>query len=745
MDILDSKFIKKYKKEMVETMLQTNPSWNKKDIEKNIDRMIKDRFQNPTVILDNNYTGEKKETSLLAVFDWIIERKPIIAGNGTFYKNQNEAINPIAQMLDNFLITRKALKKEMFKIEDTSSAKYKDLDRSQQNQKINANSYYGASGAPSSAFYSEYSGPATTLTAQSVISTAENFFESFLSDNYKFININELIHWMNKIIKEDNFKIDKFIMKKSVDETYERLYDKLIIKSYMDDELLYNYLSNLSEDEITILYYKNNIINFLNDHKEIQEIFYNIMKNVKNLEKIDDNNINNIDTHGMSVKEWNSYVDKEYFMDPNVTPEAIKDELELFKKYILKYVFTKYLSFDRIYRLRNFKRRVVTVIDTDSNILSLDILAEWINDNIIKGETFGRDDEHNSFVLVNSITYVITEAIKDILLYYGEMSNVPEEYRYRFSMKNEFFMPLLIIGKSKKRYISKILLREGNLMNPPKNDIKGFDFKKATCSEYAEERFMSIIKKYIIDSSDIEVKNIIKDLRDFEDEIRTSILNGERKFLPNGSAKELAAYKDPASEQSIRGTMTWNILNPDNNIDLPAKVSLVKMNIFTEDDIISLKDKYPDVYRTIIEKIFNDETGIFVSKKNINEKVDYISPKEKDFIKQIPKKYRNKFKDKTVEDWNKFVDNYDFDDPKNFNDVKQCEVKKRGLQVLAIPSNGTIPEWAIDYIDINTMVNNIISPFKAVLEIFNSKFTSEGKTRGGVNRKTDKLTNIIKF
>ena len=146
-----------------------------------------------------------------------------------------------------------------------------------------------------------------------------------------------------------------------------------------------------------------------------------------------------------------------------------------------------------------------------------------------------------------------------------------------------------------------------------------------------------------------------------------------------------------------------------------------------------------------IEKIFNDETGIFVSKKNINEKVDYISPKEKDFIKQIPKKYRNKFKDKTVEEWNKFVDNYDFDDPKNFNDVKQCEVKKRGLQVLAIPSNGTIPEWAIDYIDINTMVNNIISPFKAVLEIFNSKFTSEGKTRGGVNRKTDKLTNIIKF
>ena len=118
------------------------------------------------------------------------------------------------------------------------------------------------------------------------------------------------------------------------------------------------------------------------------------------------------------------------------------------------------------------------------------------------------------------------------------------------------------------------------------------------------------------------------------------------------------------------------------------------MNIFTEDDIDDLKKTNPDIYNIIIEKIFNDDTNIFVTKKV------------------------------------------------NGTDVK---IKKRGLQVLAIPSNATIPEWAIPYIDINTMVNNIIAPFKAVLEIFNNKFTSEGKTRNGVNRKTDKLTNIIKF
>ena len=39
-------------------------------------------------------------------------------------------MNPIAAMLKGFLNQRKAYKKQMFAVEDTSSPKYKDLDRS---------------------------------------------------------------------------------------------------------------------------------------------------------------------------------------------------------------------------------------------------------------------------------------------------------------------------------------------------------------------------------------------------------------------------------------------------------------------------------------------------------------------------------------------------------------------------------------------------------------------------------------
>lgn len=136
----DSTYIKKYKTRMTDTMTRLNPDWDKDDIEKIIDDMIKKSVQNPVVEMDNNYTGEHKEASLISVLDWTFNAKPILSGNGTFYKNQYQALNPVAQMLMNMLSNRKSYKKAMFKIEDDTSDEYKDLDRFQANEKVNCNS-----------------------------------------------------------------------------------------------------------------------------------------------------------------------------------------------------------------------------------------------------------------------------------------------------------------------------------------------------------------------------------------------------------------------------------------------------------------------------------------------------------------------------------------------------------------------------------------------------------------------------
>lgn len=746
-------YIKKYKKRMCKIIKDINPDWDEDKIKKVITEMIDENIQNPEVTLDNNYTGETRDSTLLSTLDWALdnEDRAIIGGNFTFYLNQHEAINPTAKMLDNKLIERKRIKKRMFKAdEEGNTLLAADLDRSQGNTKRLVNSYYGGSGMPSSPFYSLWSGPATTASAQGAISTAENLFEGFAADNYIFLDLTELMEWCNRVLKDYDY-LDDWIELQPIPVVLERLMDKILEHEYDDEEILNEYLHSLDDSQVTFLYYKNNIFDFIEYHKEIQDIILDIFENIENLDYVDPKDDDWLDKvpseyvkkfRPLGPKEYNKFVNKQYFMDPNDPPSSVEKSLCELNEYMMKYVYAHYLSFDRIYRLKNFNRGVVTVIDTDSNILSLDSLVNFIFDNIIRGRTFGRSSRNNEFIMVNMITYILTEAVTKVLLYFEETCNVCEEYRSKINMKNEFFFERLVIGDTKKRYISKVALREGNLVNPPKIDIKGFDFKKSTCSEYAEKYYEKLIKKYILCDGPIDVENINNEIREFKDIIRESILNGDNTFLPNASPKEMEAYKDPASEQSLRGVFAWNYLFPENMIQLPAKVSLVKLNIFTEDDIIPLKKTNPREYDIIMDKIFNDTTGMFVS-KNDTGKYKYVNVNDPEWYKKIPKKKRAKFKKLTPQEWNAYLDTLDLEDPKYKLD--EVEVKSRGMQVIAVPSSSKIPKWLDPYIDYTTLVNNILSPFIPVMEIFGAQMLEQGKSKSGVDRKTKGFSNIIKF
>lgn len=694
-------FIERYVASMKDVMIKMNPDFDEGSIEEVIRDTISKKIQNPVVTLDNNYTHESRETNLLSVLNWVEGKKPIICGNAAFYKNQNDAINPTAVMLNNFAIQRSNYKKQMFSIEDSSSNEYKDFDRKQNNEKINMNSYYGGSGLPSSPFYSKYSGPATTHTAQEIISSAEMLFEGLLTDNYIFLNTTECIDWLSTVSKDfNNTYCDNFIKPHLLTEVANRLCDATLEPTDNSYETLCDYLSSYSPEEISMLYYKNNIFDFISDHEEIKSLIYSIFYNVSNLEYVDKNDKDWLyeipDEYrdkfiDKTAKDWNKFVDKEYFLDPAKPPESISNELFKLNEYMMKYVYCRYLSIDRIYRHRNFKRKVVTVIDTDSNILSVDTLVNHIFDFIdISG--FGRSKTNNEFICINTLAYIISHAIENLLLYFGESSNIPEEFRPTFVMKNEFYFSKLIIGSVKKRYITKILLREGNLMNPPKYDIKGFDFKKSTTSEYCEERFMGLVKKYLIENDgEFDIKRMLKDVYVFRNEIIESIKNGENIYLPTASVKEMASYANPFSEASVRGASAWNIMNPDQQIEIPSRVSILKLNIFRPTDIADLVYTHPHEYSVIMKEIFEDTTGMFIQTNS-------------------------KGAEKIV-----------------------------GMNVIAIPQNTKIPSWLDPYIDYTTIVNNILSPFVPVLELFGVKTLEEGKMFGGINRKTNSISNIIRF
>ena len=84
--------------------------------------------------------------------------------------------------------------------------------------------------------------------------------------------------------------------------------------------------------------------------------------------------------------------------------------------------------------------------------------------------------------------------------------------------------------------------------------------------------------------------------------------------------------------------------------------------------IEDMKDKYPDVYAILIDKVFNSK-----------------------------------------------------------NDA----IAKNGLSVLAIPGNSDIPEWAVPYIDYEVIINKILSAYTSVLDALKVGKIKVGKSTTG--------------
>lgn len=694
MELNKSHFLKEYRNQVCSVLRRKHPEWDHAKTKDMVEKIMMREFKNPDAKIENSYTHEAKETTLLSVIDWSIETKPIIAANGTFFKQHAKSRNPNALMLDEFLTDRKRIKKEMFAIEDEHSRVYKMKDLGQNNKKKLANSYYGGSGMKSSAFYNKFTAPCTTKSAQSVISTCETTFEAFLANNFNFADVNECFFWIDEVLKEE-CQPEAWVKRVGLEETYERLANVCLMTSEEEKQSLYDFLSTMDTDDLTKLYWKNNLIAFTDTHDEVKDLWdkifqsvndYEYMKSSVDWDVIPEKYRDEIKKSSKPEKTWAAIVDHEKFYDPNNVPDSIKEYITRLNQIYMENVYVKYMYIDRVYKLKNFTRKVVTTIDTDSNILSLDTFMEYCIDNLMHGD-YGRDKMDNIFIAVNTITYTITSVITTELLYYGEMSNVEEKIRPRYSMKNEFFFANLILAKVKKRYLSKVILREGHRLTTPKYDVKGFDFKKASTSKEASEFFMKLIEDVILEPDHVDVELLLERLQEFREEIRLTIKSGDLKYLPLGSAKELEAYDDPSREQGVRGALAWNAIYPDRAVEFPTKVAILKTNIYELEDIRELQTSNPEIYENIKTQIFEDKTGIFVKRK------------------------------------------------------KDGKISSEGLAVLGIPLQYKIPEWIIPYIDYATVINSVMAPFKSVTETFNIPSIDEGRT----DRKSSGFSNIIRI
>lgn len=180
------------------------------------------------------------------------------------------------------------------------------------------------------------------------------------------------------------------------------------------------------------------------------------------------------------------------------------------------------------------------------------------------------------------------------------------------------------------------------------------DFIKSTATEETKERFINIIKNKILGVESINVAEIITELESVEADIIDSLKRGEKTYVIPKAVKELEAYADAAREQGVRAIIAWNAIYPDMEIELPAKIDIIKLTLGEEHNLQRLKISNPDIYAVVEKKILNHPNKVVADKL---------------------------------------------------------------LPVIAIPRNvDKIPDWIIPYIDYDTISYNVLKKFYPLLE-----------------------------
>ena len=578
-----SLFIKDWVNDNVEYFKLQYPNASEEHLRSILKKVAANCTKNRKVYLHNDYQDNMHINSdLLKLYDWYHLHKPIAAGNGTFFYSHDKKHCPVQNVIDGRISARKDYQKTRDQYlgadGDTSSYEYKYYDMMQMEAKVMINAIYGAFGARTFQLYNQYTAASTTGTAQSLISTTAMAFEAFLTNSVSFKSVDELVNYLGNILIKDEHSLpldglkiydDKefiFNYLKGLFEVYDRRYDRI----------LWKFLENRTSEELTRIYYANNLFAFI-ENPIIKNVIIHIFDVTKS------------------------------FRNPNDVPENIKKDLDFVWSYCDEFVFYNHAYTEQINRLKHDVRSTVILIDTDSNVINIKPWVDWTKENIWTVSSTSIDETDKQFCSVNTIAFLVTKMARELLDRYAKECHVPERFHKRLNTKNEFYFSKVLLANVKKRYIANIRLKEGKQVN--KIELKGHDFKKAGSSADIEQDLMGIIKRNIINHPLIDVIQIMKDVSALEKKIRQSLIDRERTYLVRMNCKNEVVYAEPYSEGAFIGPLLWNSIYPNSVIMIPDKCDIVFINIPNEKVLVDkLGTKYPEIANSIKKSIF--ESGI---------------------------------------------------------------------------------------------------------------------------------------
>ena len=288
----------KYKEVMLRMTKLLYPNLSEDILDKALEKSINKRYEQHECSVVNNYTktqvpqDDSTKFYIRDLTNYIMSKEPICTSWGVMFKHHSEVPNPLADMIKKFMDLRNIHKSEMFK-HPKGTEEFAAFNLLQLLDKVDANAVYGVLGQASSIFYNIYVAASITAEGRSLITSVILFFEMFLSNNVKFGSFDEIITYIYHVISEKNNRKynDRTILDRNISR--EECFAKIIytcgdiiegrvkwLPSDKEMDIIWRILLSLPQEDINRLYYKNNLIAFVDNSSITRAIIY-ILESLK--------------------------------------------------------------------------------------------------------------------------------------------------------------------------------------------------------------------------------------------------------------------------------------------------------------------------------------------------------------------------------------------------------------------------------------------------------------------------------
>ena len=598
----------------------------------------------------------------------------IFSFNGIFKKEKSF----IAYILEDASKDRGKFKKMMLEERAKGNEKgYKLYDSFQKFKKEVMNSIYGVLGLHSFFLFN-------LLTASSITGDCSNQLQILITQVEKTYG--------GRVILRDYIELTSYLLNNMIDADESKVSEYYQFFNLLDKNKFYNFdhdallerlsgycqfdLDSISEAES--IYLSSIIEEILSN--PVQKFRFYFLNDVKTFLESSDRLENLIRSMADNVCSLEGFKEKEF-------TKTMDNE---FKDIFIELLVDKFIQHDCDYLCCNFERTTVMMSDTDSLFVKSPTLTNLLANTItsVVDITDRQDLDVFTFRLLSYLGGAMFGFLLNKLT--TEVHNSGENVTFEY--KSEFFYPKLLLLPAKKTYIGLCTVQEGYKI-PPFVDEK--NIKKTSYTKPSTDFVLDLCSNFIDVNKEFSYAETFNTVEKHKDNVRDLIRSGSTLPGTPFKFKQAREYADPYSQSNFIGGEFYNILYPYNKLPSGSPCNSVELLL-------------PD----------NLTKG-----KNLNEEENA----------QIIADY---YKEYLPENMSQTLDHILLGD--GYPEMRDVILRYGGIPYIGIPKGSDIPDYLIELIDIEKMVQKNI-------DIRSVNFLNAVGIHVDSSSRGDKITNIISF